>query len=159
MPGPDPESLEALDYVPEGVQPIALRVTYTSNSVDDYVNLKKSEAGQAVLELADPLFGIVRMAGRVKELKKELAAALGAVGLSDIIAQFKSAVADYVNQILGVAAFPESITLGLAAYLLKKAYEADRLLLGYIHHASIDELPNWMGLIENAEDNPDLSVH
>jgi len=32
-------------------------------------------------------------------------------------------------------------------------------MLGYIHHASTDELGSWMGMVEEAKQNPDISVN
>lgn len=157
LPGPDPSTLEAVDYTPEGVMPVNLSVSYTSNSVSDYVLLKK-ENGQYTLELAEPLFGFVRKAGRVNNLKSELEDALTAIGVGGIVSHFTSAVSEYMNSLLPVEALPETIALSTAAYLLKKLYDAGRLRLGYIHHATIDELPSWMAIVNEAKRNPDISV-
>lgn len=158
LPGPDPSTLRALDYVPKGVTPVPLRVTYTSDSVTDYVNLKKSNE-QYRLELGDPLFGVVRKAGKVKDIKEELSKALAAIGVGGLVSHFTSVISEYVNLFLPVPAFPDTIGLSLAVYLLEKMYDANLLSLGYIHQASIDELPNWMGLIEKAKGNPDIRVY
>lgn len=31
-------------------------------------------------------------------------------------------------------------------------------MLGYVHHSSIDELPNWVALMENAEAHPGINT-
>ncbi|WP_416839469.1 hypothetical protein [Haloferax sp. DFSO52] len=155
--GPDPSSLEAVNHTPKGVMPLTLRVTYSSNSPTDYANLRRS-AGQVIIELADPLFGLIRKAGEVSDFLNELNTALTTIGLGSIVSHFRSTIAEYVNTLLHVDAFPKTIALSTVAYLLKKMYDAELLMLGYIHQASIDELPNWLGLIENAKSNPDISV-
>jgi len=157
LPGPDPSSLDSVNHLPQGVMPMTLRVTYTSNSLTDYVHLKRSN-GRLTLELGDPLFGVVRKASNVYKLKKELGEVLAAIGMEGLVSHFTSAIAEYVNGLLSVPAFSETIGLGVAAYLLKKMHEAEMLMLGYIHQASIDELPSWKGLVDNARTNSDLQV-
>lgn len=157
LPGPNPSTLEAVDHYPKGVMPISVRVTYSSNSISDYVDLKRS-GRQCKLELGDPLFGIVRKAGKVNDLIGELTDALAAIGLGGIVAEFSSAVAEYFNSLLHVPALPEAIGMSTVVYVLRKLYDTGMLTLGYIHQASIDELPNWMGLIDEARENPDLTV-
>jgi hypothetical protein len=34
-----------------------------------------------------------------------------------------------------------------------------KLILGYIHHATIDEIGSWMGMIEEAKQNSDITVN
>lgn len=158
-PGPDPSTLRNVDEseVPAGVIPAPLRVTYTTDEPSDYVNFKQ-DGWKVRLELYGPLFSLVRKAGRIKDLTAELSKALGAIGLPGIGEHFRAAVAEYANAILSVPAFTASIGLGLAAYILQKLYDADRLVLGIIHQASLDELPSWLGLIEEAKENPDITV-
>jgi hypothetical protein len=57
-----------------------------------------------------------------------------------------------------VPAFTASIGIGLVTYLLQKLYDAERLVLGIIHQASVDELSSWLGLVEEAKENPDITV-
>ena len=158
-PGPDPSTLRNADHseVPAGITPVPLRVTYTSNKVSDYINFKQDGWGVR-LELYGPLFNLMRKAGRINDLVAELSDALAAINLPGIVEYFTAAVADYANAILSVPAFTASIGLRLAAYLLQKLYNAERLVLGVIHQASFDELPNWLGLVEEANENPDITV-
>jgi hypothetical protein len=158
-PGPDPSTLRNGDSseVPEGVNPVPMRVTYTSGQVSDYINFKRN-GWQIRLELAAPLFSIVRKAGRLKDLTSKLSSALSSIGVAGVEERFREAVAEYANAVLSVPVFTASIGLGVAAYLLKKLYDAERLVLGIIHQASIEELPSWMGLVEEAKDNPDITV-
>lgn len=158
-PGPDPSTLRNADRseVPAGVNPAPLRITYTSNEFSDYINFKQ-DGWEVRLELYGPLFSLMRKAGRIKDLTSELSKALAAINLPGIGEYFRAAVADYANAILSVPAFTASIGLGLAAYLLQKLYDAERLVLGIIHQASFDELPSWLGLVEEAKENPDITV-
>jgi len=158
-PGPNPSTLRNADHseVPAGVTPVPLRVTYTSSEVSDYINFKQ-DGWRIRLELYGPLFKLIRKAGRIKDLASELSKALAAVNLPGIGEYFRETVADYANAILSVPAFTASIGLGLAAYLLEKLYNAERLVLGRIHQASSDELPSWLGLVEEAKENPDITV-
>lgn len=155
--GPNPDSIEVLDYVPAGITPRPLRVTYTTDSVTDYIGLSRS-GRQIILELADPLLGIVRRADKVSNLVGELKAALAAIGIEGIVDHFTSVVTEYVNHILPVDAIPGTIGLSVAAYLLRKLSESNLLLVGMIHQASIEELPNWISLIENSTEHPDIDV-
>ncbi|GAA0259910.1 hypothetical protein ACFFQF_20950 [Haladaptatus pallidirubidus] len=157
LPGPNPSTLETVDYVPEGIMPVALRVTYSTDSVTDYVNLKRS-GRQCTLELGDPLFGIVRKAGEINDLIGELTDALAAIGLGSIVSHFSSAVAEYFNSLLHVPALPGTIGLSTVVYVLKKMYDADLLMLGYIHQAPIEELPSWLGLLDEADRNPEITL-
>jgi len=158
-PGPDPSTLRNADRseVPDSVIPAPLRVTYTSNEVSDYINFKR-DGWKVRLELYGPLFSLVRKADQVKDLTTELSKALGAINLPGIEEYFRAAVADYANAIFSVPAFTASIGIGLATYLLQKLYDAERLVLGIIHQASVDELPSWLGLVEEAKENPDITV-
>jgi hypothetical protein len=156
-PGPDPSTLRNVDHVPEGINPVPMRITYTANQVSDFINFKRS-GWQIRLELAGPLFSIVRKAGKITDLTAELSTALSSVGVAGIEERFHQAVAEYANAVLSVPAFTASIGLGVAVYLLKKLYDAERLVPGVIHQASIEELPSWMGLVEEAKDNPDITV-
>lgn len=156
-PGPDPSTLETHDHLPSGVSPMTLRVTYTDSNLNDYVALKRTD-GKLCIELGPPLFGIVRKAGKINSLKSELKEALAAIGLSGLTAHFSDTVMNYARDLLPQAALPETAGLGAAAYLLKKLWDKGKLILGYIHHASIDELSSWMGMIEEAKQNPDIGV-
>jgi len=158
-PGPAPSTLRNADRseVPDGVIPVPMRVTYTSSQVSDYINFKR-DGWQIRLELYGPLFSIVRKAGRVKDLTAELSTALSSIGVAGVEERFRETVAEYANAVFSVPAFTASITLGVAAYLLKKLYDAERLVLGIIHQASIEELPSWMGLVDEAKENPDITV-
>lgn len=157
-PGPDPSTLETHDHVPAGIKPVSLRVTYTESKLSDYVALKRSN-GVLCLELGPPLFGIVSKAGKLNELKTELKEALAAIGLSEIVSHFSDTVMKYTLDLFPHDPLPGAVGLGAATYLLKKLWERGKLMLGYIHHASIDELSSWMGLIEQAKQNPDISVN
>jgi hypothetical protein len=157
-PGPDPSTLETRDHLPAGIKPVTLRVTYTESDLSDYVALKRSD-GTLCIELGPPLFGIVRKAGKLNGLKNELKEALSAIGLSGIIAHFSDTVMNYARDLLPQTALPETVGLGAAAYVLKKLWDKGKLMLGYIHHASIDELGNWMGMIEKAKQNSDITVN
>ena len=156
-PGPDPSTLRNVNHVPKGIKPVPMRVTYTSNQVSDYINFKR-DGWQIRLELAGPLFSIVRKAGKITDLTTELSTALSSIGVAGIEERFCEAIAEYANAVFSVPAFTVSITLSVAAYLLKKLYDAERLVLGVIHQASIEELPSWMGLIEEAKNNPDITI-
>lgn len=156
--GPDPSTLEARDHLPAGIKPMTLRVTYTDSKLSDYVRLKRSD-GQVCIELGPLLFGIVSKAGKFNNLKNELKEALAAIGLSGILIHFSNTVMNYARDLLPHAALPEPAGLGAVAYVLKKLWDANKLILGYIHHASIDELPNWMGMVEEAKKNPGTNVN
>lgn len=157
-PGPDPSTLESRDHLPAGIKPMNLRVTYTDSNLSDYVALKRSN-GALCIELGPPLFGIVSKAGKLNDLKNELKEALATIGLSGIATRFSDTVMDYARELLPQSAVPETVGLGAAAYVLKKLWDRGKLMLGYIHHASIDELGSWMGMIEEAKQNPDISVN
>jgi hypothetical protein len=157
-PGPDPSTLEARDHLPGGIKPMTLRVTYTDSNLSDYVTLKRSN-GALCIELGPPLFGIVSKAGKLNGLKNELREALAAIGLSGIATHFSATVMDYARELLPQSAVPETVGLGAAAYVLKKLWDKGKLMLGYIHHASIDEIGSWMGITEEAKQNPDISVN
>lgn len=156
-PGPDPSTLEARDHVPAGIRPIALRVTYTESKLSDYISLKRSN-GALCIELGPPLFGIVRKAGKVRNLKNEIERVLSAIGIAELAEHFSETVMKYALDIFPDATLPGTVALGTATYLLEKLWERGKLMLGYIHHASIDELSSWMGLIEQAKQNTDISV-
>jgi len=156
-PGPDPSTLRAEDHAPEGINPVPMRITYTSNQVSDYINFER-DGWQIRLDFAAPLFEIVRKAGKITDFTAEISAALASIDVAGLEERFREVVAEYANAVLSIPAFTASIGLGVASYLLKKLYDADRLVLGVIHQASIDELPKWMGLVEEAKDNPDISV-
>ena len=156
-PGPNPSSLQTVDHVPDGLNPISMRITYTSDKVSDYIDLKR-EGWQIQLELADPLFSIVRKIGKISDFTAEISKALSSIGVAGIGEHFREAVAEYANAVLSIPAFTASISIGVAAYLLTKLYEADLLILSVIHQASIEELPSWKGLIEEAKDHPDITV-
>ena len=66
---------------------------------------------------------------------------------------------NYARNLLSQTAIPETVGLGAAAYVLKKLWDKGKLMLGYIHHASIDELGSWMGILERAEQNPEVTVN
>lgn len=157
-PGPDPSTLKTHDHLPEGIKPMSLRVTYTESSLSDYVSLKRSN-GSLCIELGPPLFGVVSKAGKLNRLKNELKEALTAIGISGIIAHFSDTVMTYARDILPQTVLPETIGLGAAVYALKKLWEKGKLMLGYIQHASIDELNSWMGLVEKAKQNPNIGVN
>jgi len=157
-PGPDPSTLETHDHLPAGIKPVTLRVTYTDSNLSDYVSLKRSNETLCI-ELGPPLFGTVSKAGKLNGLKNELKEALAAIGLSGIIAHFSDTVMNYARNLLSQTAIPETVGLGAAAYVLKKLWDKGKLMLGYIHHASIDELGSWMGILEKAEQNPEITVN
>lgn len=137
---------------------MTLRVTYTDSNLSDYVALKHSN-GTLCIELGPPLFGIVSKAGRLNGLKNELKEALAAIGLSGIATHFLDTVRHYARDVLPHTAFPETFGLGAAAYVLKKLWDRGMLMLGYIHHASIEELGRWMEMIEKAKQNSDITVN
>lgn len=155
---PDLSTLEARDHLPDGIVPLTLRVTYTDSNLSDYVALKRSNRA-LFIELGPPLFGVVRKAGKLNGLKNELKEALAAIGLSGIAAHFSDTVKAYPGELLPQSAVPETVGLGAAAYVLKKLWDRGKLMLGHIHHASIDELCSWMGMVEEAKQNPDISVN
>lgn len=157
-PGPDPSSLETRDHLPAGIKPMTLRVTYTDSNLSDYVGLRRSD-GTLCIELGPPIFGIVSRAGKLNGLKNELKDALAAIGLFGIVSHFSDTVMDYARELLPQTVLPETVGLGAAAYLLKKLWDRGKLMLGYIHHASIDELGSWMGMVEEAKKNPDINVN
>lgn len=157
-PGPDPSSLETRDHLPEGVPPINLRITYTDSKLTDYVALNRS-GRQVCIELCPSLFDIVRKAGKVRDLKNELKEAMAAIGIGGIVTHFVDTVMEYAREILPSFSIPEMTGLAAAAYLLKKLWDRGTLMLGIIHHASIDELPSWMGMIKEAKKNPDITVN
>ena len=156
-PGPDPSTLETHDSPPAGIKPVTLRVPYTDSNLSDYVALTRSN-GMLCIEFGPPLFNIVRKAGTINNLKSELNEGLGAIGLSGIMIHFSDTVMDYARHLLPHAMIPETVGLGAAVYVLKKLWDRGKLMLGYIHHASIDEAGSWMGLIEEAKRNPETTV-
>jgi len=157
-PGPDPSTLETRDHAPAGIKPVNLRVTYTESKLSDYIALNRSNKVLCI-ELGPPLFDIVRKAGKVNRLKSELKEALAAIGLSGIIEYFSDIVMKYALNLLPHATLPGTVGIGTAAYLLKKLWERGKLILGQIHHASIDELGSWMAMIEEAKQNPNITVN
>lgn len=157
-PGPDPSTLETRDHLPAGIKPMTFRVTYTDSNPSDYVALERSN-GALCIELGPPLFSIVNKAGKLNGLKNELKEALAAIGLSEIATHFSDTVMDYARELLSQSAVPETVGLGAAAYVLKKLWARGKLMLGYIHHASTDEFGSWMGMVEEAKQNPDISVN
>jgi len=156
-PGPNPSTLKNYDHVPAGINPVSLRVTYTESKLSDYIALERSN-GALCIELGPPLFGIVRKGGKLKNLKNEIERALSAIGLAEIVEHFSETVMKYALDIFPDATLPGTVALGTATYLLEKLWERGKLMLGYIHHASIDELSSWMGLIEQAKQDTDISV-
>lgn len=157
-PGPDPSSLEAHDHLPAGIKPISLRVTYTESKLSDYIALKRS-SGALCIELGPPLFDIVRKGRKVKNLKSEIERALSAIGLAGIVEHFSETVMRFALDLFPDALLPGTVALGTATYLLEKLLERGKLILGYIHHASINEFSSWMGLIEQAKESPNIPVH
>lgn len=157
-PGADPSTLETHDYVPAGIKPVSLRVTYTESELRDYIALKRS-GGVLCIELGPPLFGVVRKAGNLNRLKTELKEALAAISLSGIVTHFSDTVMKYALDLLPHNPLPGTVGLGAATYLLKKLWERGKLMLGYIHHASVDEFGSWIGLIEQAKQDSDISVN
>lgn len=155
--GPDPDSIDTVDHYPDGVMPMTLRITYSSNQLSDYVNLKRDD-GTLCLELGPPLFGIVRKAGKINNLKNEVKEALAAIGVGGIVTHFSETVVEFAKHYLPSGAIPETVGIGAAVFLIKKLWDRGKLMLGYIHHASIDELGNWMKMIQNAAEHPDIDV-
>lgn len=155
-PGPDPSTLRNADSAPPGVTPIPMRVTYKTDSPSDWISVEREGYGVRLM-LAGPLLSVVRKVGQVNDFKNELSDALNAVGI-ELISEFTEAVAEYANILLPVEGIPLTIGLGTAAYLLKRIHTAGVLALGFIHHASIEELPSWMGMIEKAKQDPDITV-
>lgn len=153
--GPNPSTLETRDHLPTGVKPMMLRVTYTDSKLSDYVGLKHSD-GQLCIELGPPLFGIVSKAGNLNNLKNELKEAIAAIGIGGLLTHFSDTVFEYVRELLPQLTLPETAGLGAVAWALKKLWQKGKLILGYIHHASIDELPSWMGMIDEAKKNSDI---
>lgn len=137
---------------------MTLRVTYTDSNLNDYVALKRSN-GALCIELGPPLFGIVSKAGKINGLKAELKEALAAIGLSGITSHFSETMMNYARDVLPHTAIPETVGLGAVAYVLKKLWDMGKLILGYIHHATIDEIGSWMGMIEEAKQNSDITVN
>lgn len=133
------------------------RITYTTNSVSDWVSVYQSDK-QVALELANPLLTLIRKLGRVNDLRKELEKAMKAIGVGGLIAQFNKSVAEIANSFLPVNAFAETIPLALAVYLLGKLHDTGLLMLGQIHQADIGELPRWMEFIDEAQRNSDIKV-
>lgn len=156
-PGPDPSTLDTADQAPPGVNPIPMRITYSSDQVSDFVSTKRSGLTLR-LELAPPLLNIVRKAGEVRELVDELKSAFAAISIP-ILEHFKSTVVEFANHFLHVPAFSETVGLSTAAYILFKLREKGLLVFGHIHQASIEELGSWMRLIENAKEHPDIDVN
>jgi hypothetical protein len=157
-PGPGPSTLETRNHLPGGIKPMTLRVTYTDSNLSDYVALKRSN-GALCIELGPPLFDIVSKAGKLYGLKNELREAVAAIGLSGIATHFSDTVMDYAREFLPQSAVPETVGLGAAAYVLKKLWDRGKLMLGYIHHASIGEIGSWMGIVEEGKQNPNVSVN
>ena len=98
-------------------------------------------------------------AGKLNGLKNELREAVAAIGLSGIATHFSDTVMDYAREFLPQSAVPETVGLGAAAYVLKKLWDRGKLMLGYIHHASIGEIGSWMGIVEEGKQNPNVSVN
>lgn len=157
-PGPDPSTLDTADHVPQGIEPLSMRITYSSNSLSDYIAIDREGLGVR-LELAEPLLGVVRKATTASDLVSELQDALAAVSVTGIIEYFKATIAEYANHFLAVPAIPESASFGAIVYLLKKLYDSGFLFLGRIHQASTEELGSWLSLIEEAKEHPDITVH
>jgi len=158
-PGPDASTLDTVDEseIPEGVNPIPMRITYTSDEVSDYVNLRKD--GRTLrLELADPLLGIVRKIGEAKDVVQELKSALASVAIP-ILEHFKATIAEYVNHFLQVAAVPETMGLPTAVYLLNWLHKKGLLVFGHIHQASPEEFWSWVEFMQKAEEHPDINVN
>ncbi len=154
--GPDPSTLDTVDHYPDGIPPMNLRITYSSTELTDYVNLNRSN-GQLCLELGPPLFDLVSKAGSIRNLKNEVEDALTAIGVGQISTHFSETVVEYAQQVLP-SAIPETIGVSAAVYVIKKLWNKQKLILGYIHHASIDELGDWMGMIEAAYEHPDIEA-
>lgn len=154
--GPDPSTLEVPDHVPKGITPISLRIPYTDTKLSDYVNLKRSDG--LCIELGPPLLGIVRKAGHINDLRKEHNEALAAIGVGGIFTHFHGTVMTYARQVLPVDVLPATVGLTAAVYAIKKLWENGLLRLGQIHQASIDELLRWLGLVDEAKKNPDITV-
>ncbi|MCU4801318.1 hypothetical protein OB920_13135 [Halobacteria archaeon HArc-gm2] len=149
--GPVPSSLRAVDSHPYDKLPFYnLRITYTTDSVSDWVGIHR-DGRQVALELADPLVGVVRRIGQINNLKEELEEAAATIGMTGLLTEFKSAIAEFANQFLPVEAIAASISLRGAVYLLKKLYEKGLLMIGYIHHAPIEEFDRWNGLVEQGK--------
>lgn len=156
-PGPNPSSLESHDHYPAGIKPISLRITYTESKLSDYVEIKRSN-GSLCIELGPPLFDIVRKAGKLNNLKNELKKGLGLIGISGIITYFNETILEYAGKVLPVGLLPKTAGIGAAAYVLKILWDKNKLILGYIHHASIDEIPQWMGLVDEAQETQGIAV-
>lgn len=155
--GPNPSTLGTTNTVPESIEATSMRITYTSNTVTDYINLKTT-GRQLIIELADPLFGLIRKSAKVTELAAEINDVLAAIRVTGIKEHLKQVVAEYFNEIVGVAALKTQITLGLVAYILKKLHESGELRLSYIYQADIAELPSWIGLIQEAKKKQGITV-
>jgi len=59
---------------------------------------------------------------------------------------------------MSVPALPDEITLATIIYVLEKLYSKNLIRLGYIHQASLEELPQWLGLADQARWHSDLTV-
>ena len=94
----------------------------------------------------------------MKNLKNEIERALSAIGLAEIVEHFSETVMKYALDIFPGATLPGTVALGTATYLLEKLWERGKLILGYIHHASIDELSSWMELIEQAKQDTNINL-
>jgi len=157
-PGPDPSTLDTRNHLPAGIKPMTLRVTYTDSNMSDYVALKRSN-GSICIELGPPLFNLVSKAGKINGLKNELKEALAAIGLSGIISHFSETVMNYARDILPHITVPETVGLGAAVYVLEKLWDKGKLMLGYIHHASVDGLGSWREIVQEGKQSSDITVN
>lgn len=156
-PGPDPSSLRVPDDVPDGIQPISMRITYSSDSVSDWVSVSHSRTS-VKLELAEPLLSVVRKVVNGYEKVSSLRNKLATVSGLGLLKAFKEAVAEFVNNFLPVPAIQETAALGFLVMVLKWLHNHGMLLLGFIHQASPEELSNWLALKEQAKWTPGATV-
>ena len=159
-PGPDASSLRAVDEgdIRDDAQVLAnLRVTYSTTEISDYVKVGEGEEG-GILELAEPLLAPTIGASETEDLEEKLADALSKIELDDITSHFTAAVAEYSSTVFTDRNLSDSIDLEKAAELLDEIDDSGELRLGQIHQASIEELPQWTELGDEAERNPDIDV-
>jgi hypothetical protein len=158
LPGPNPSTLRTVDHVPKSTPELAgLKVTYTSQFLTDYVRIERYGRGLA-LYLEPTLFDAVWKVKEAVSIQAELYSALKAIGIGGLTQHLIDTVFQYAGAVLPSIPAVGVTSIPAVAWLLRKLYEKGVLTLGVIHQASITELPSWMGFIQEAMRNPDISV-
>jgi len=159
VPGPDPSSLRVPDHVPDGVDPIPMRITYSSDSVSDWISLDRSRTS-VKLELAGPLLSIVRKVAngyeKASTLRNKLATISGLAG--GLVGPFKETVSQLVNNFLPVPVLGAAAGFELIVGALKLLHNRGMLLLKVIHQADPEEFWKWCELMEQAKWTADITV-